>query len=121
MRRQAAAVRRRNVAAHRYELLQRADLRHDELIEIRRKDAEKAQPGRQRRTGILGELEDARVELEPRQLRVEILLGCQAGWILRLVGQRRNAELAQGDATRAIDGVRRGRVARFRHVTERRA
>ena len=121
MRREAAAIRRRHVATHGDELLQRADLRHDELIEVRGKDAEKSQAGCQRRPRILGELEDACVELEPRQFGIEKLLGRQAGWILRLFRERRHTELGQRDTARARHVVRNRWLGRSRRITEWRA
>ena len=47
------------------ELFQRTNLRHHELVEIRREDAQEPQPCRDRRPGVLGELQHARIELEP--------------------------------------------------------
>ena len=62
---ETAPIRRGHVVPTRHELFQRTDLRHHELVEIRREDAEKPQPCRERRPRVLGELQHARIELEP--------------------------------------------------------
>ena len=62
------------VAAHagRELLLQARDADLEELVEVRAEDREELRPLEQRSVGVLGEREHARVEVEPRQLAVEV-------------------------------------------------
>jgi hypothetical protein len=51
-------------------MLDRSHTHHEELVEIRADDGDVAKPLQRRRRRVLGELEDARVEVEPGQLSV---------------------------------------------------
>ena len=53
-------------------LLQAGDPDLEELVEVVREDRDELQPLQQRERGVLGEREHARVELEPRQLAVQV-------------------------------------------------
>jgi hypothetical protein len=47
------------------------DADHEELVEVRREDAAELDPLEQRLVGVGGEIEDALVEVEPRELAVQ--------------------------------------------------
>ena len=51
--------------------LQRGHAHHEELVQVRAEDREELHPLQQRHARILGLLEHAPVELEPRQLAVD--------------------------------------------------
>ena len=52
--------------------LQAGDAHHEELVEVRRDDREELEALEERHLGSSGLGEDARVELEPRELAVEV-------------------------------------------------
>ena len=103
-------------------VVQAGDAHHEELVEVVRRDRGELQALEQRDVGVLGELEHALVELQPRQLAVEVQLGI--GEVDGLVGRppaavrrcSRAPMLARtSSATRARAGcpraARRGRSA----------
>ncbi len=54
------------------------DAHHEELVQVRREDGAELDPLEQRLRLVPGEVEDARVELDPRQLAVEKpIFGCE--------------------------------------------
>jgi hypothetical protein len=55
-------------------VVQAGDADHRELVEVRREDREELRPLEQRRALVLGQLEHALVEVEPRQLAVRVEL-----------------------------------------------
>ena len=107
---ETAPIRRGHVVSTRHELFQRTDLRHHELVEIRREDAEKPHPRRKRGAFILGELEHAGVELEPREFGVQELLRRGARGILRRLWRRGDTQLRQCDAARVREFIRVRRI-----------
>src|SRR2546422_564782 len=94
------------------ELLQRADLRRDEVVQIGREDAEEANARGRREARVFGQREHARVEFDPRELGIEKLLRCRARRIQQVRFQEGDAHLTQGDAAGARDVLRR-RVVRL--------
>ena len=70
--RRAAAVLARLVDARVDLVLQAGDADHEELVQVARVDRAELQPLQQRDRVVLGELQDAVVELQPRQLAVEV-------------------------------------------------
>ena len=68
----AAAVLARPVDAAVDVLLQAGDAHHEELVEVARVDRAELEPLEQRDRLVLGELEHAVVELQPRELAVEV-------------------------------------------------
>ena len=67
----AHAVGRRAGDAGRHLVLEPGDAHHEELVEVLAEDGEELGPLEQRHLGILGQREDPRVEVEPRQLAVQ--------------------------------------------------
>ena len=72
------------------EIVESRDAHHEELVEVRRVDRAELHALEQRRGRILGDLEDAVVEVQPRELAVEVELGSgevhQASLICSLSG-----------------------------------
>ena len=58
---------------------QAGDPDHEELVEVRREDRAELDPLEQRLVGVGGEVEDALVQVEPRQLAVEQGVGREVG------------------------------------------
>ena len=115
----AELVRGWPAALQRGKLLQRTDLRRDEVVQIGGEDAEEANPCGGRDARVFRQGEHACVELDPRELGIEELLRCGARRI-QLVGRQHGcAHLAQSDAARARDLL--GRHVVFGRGAERRA
>ena len=105
--------------------LQAGDADHEELVEVAREDRQEAHPLEQRHARVLGELEDALVERQPRQLPVEEAVGSTPGGVRRrqvgrggppprCSGHRRPRRADRGSrrgAGHASDGVTGSRTA----------
>ena len=78
--------------------LQPGDADHVELVEVAREDRQELGPLQQRLAGVLGQREHAGVEVEPRQLAVEVAVVGQAGvtWVTVRGGRRRRARRRPG-------------------------
>ena len=83
-------------------MLQGPDFDHEELIEVRAHDREKAEPSQERRPRVFRERQHARVEFERAQVRVDELLGGGPVRLERSRGERGHAELAERDAAAVV-------------------
>jgi hypothetical protein len=90
--------------------LQDADALHEELVEVRRVDREEAQALEERRPHVGGDVEDARVELEPLDVAVQ-----EARGIVRLDVQR-GPRRGRGRAGNAGRGVVHARTPENGHM-----
>ena len=95
-------------------VVQAGDADHEELVEVRREDGRELQSLHERLLVLLGELEHARVELDPRQLAVVVERG-----IVEVGGRRRELGLGRRDGAdrlllghRVMSRVRRAAPAR---------
>jgi hypothetical protein len=95
--------------------LQAGDPHHVELVQVAGEDGQELGPLQQRRAGILGQRQDARVEVEPGQLPVEETVLGQ-----RLVQRRQRVRRRRGAAgrlARRLDGrFDHDRIARGRRT-----
>ena len=83
-------------------VLQGPDFDHEELIEVRAHDREKAEPSQERRPRVFRERQHARVEFERAQVRVDELLGGGPVRLERSRRERGHAELAERDAAAVV-------------------
>ena len=117
-------------------LAQPGDADLEELVEVVREDGQELDPLEQRIALVAGLEQDAGVELEPRQLAVEVREvdfgraarrrgrgGDRRSGVARRgsIGGHRWAEDAPGSGSRTVEATRPARIARLRRPASRRS